>query len=212
MSGLNGADRTRYSVIKTAYHWMRHLPDRVLHERRHVKACARLTRLRPVRSILVVCHGNVCRSPYLEAVLRRELSTVTVMSAGLVGPDRPVPKNSLKLAAQRGLDLSDFRSRPLSRTNARKMDLVIVMDVPQRDYLARVLGVSPARIIVAGDLDPIASPTRTIRDPWGKSLEVFGEAFDRLDRCAETILSFVLEPEHDPLGIVTLTRPSLGVR
>jgi protein-tyrosine-phosphatase len=71
------------------------------------------------------------------------------------------------------------------------MDLVIVMDSAQRSHVARVFGVSPARIIVAGDLDPQLSATRAIADPWGKSLEAFAESFDRLDRCAATISTLI---------------------
>jgi protein-tyrosine-phosphatase len=67
------------------------------------------------------------------------------------------------------------------------MDLVVVMDAAQQQYLVRVFGVSPQRIIVAGDLDPVNCATRAIRDPWRKSVTVFEESFDRLDRCAATI-------------------------
>jgi protein-tyrosine phosphatase len=185
-----------YDTLKAAYRALRHLPDRLLHRRRYVEARQRLLALQTVRSILVVCHGNICRSPYLEAVLRRALPGVSVISAGLVGPDRPVPKNSLTLAAERGLDLSAFRSRSISRVDAREIDLVIVMDPRQGHYLTRVFGVSPRRIIVAGDLDPRQSATREIRDPWRQSTAVFKAAFDRLDRCAATVAALMPYARH----------------
>jgi protein-tyrosine phosphatase len=163
----------------------------MLHRRRHLEARERLLRLQTVRSILVVCHGNICRSPYLEAVLRRELPAVSVSSAGLVGPDRPVPKNSLTVSAERGLDLSTFRSRPLSRVNSRETDLVIVMDPDQGRHLSRMFGVSPKRIFIAGDLDPTSGATRAIHDPWRQSVKVFRASFDRLDRCAATIVKLM---------------------
>jgi protein-tyrosine phosphatase len=177
-----------YGVLKALYKWLRQMPDRMLHRRRHIEACERLLRLQTVRTILVVCHGNICRSPYLEAVLRRELPAAIVTSAGLVGPDRPVPKNSLVVSAERGLDLSTFRSRPLSRVNAREIDLVVVMDPAQGRHLTRVFGVSPKRIFNAGDLDPTPGPTRAIQDPWRHPVNVFRASFDRLDRCAATIV------------------------
>jgi protein-tyrosine phosphatase len=178
-------------VLKAAYRRLKYMPDRVLHRKRHLEARRQLLGLGNVRSILVVCYGNVCRSPYLQAVLGRDLPAVKVISAGLAGPDRPVPAHSLTLAARRGIDLSAFRSRPLGRARAREMDLVIVMDSAQRSHVARVFGVSPERIIVAGDLDPKLSPTRAIADPWGKSQEAFAESFDRLDRCATTISTLI---------------------
>jgi protein-tyrosine phosphatase len=191
----DGKRRRLSGVLKAAYRRLKYMPDQVLHRRRHLEARARLLGLGKVRSILVVCYGNVCRSPYLQAVLARAIPAVNVTSAGFVGPDRPVPAHSLTLAASRGLDLSAFRSRPLARVNAREIDLVIVMDSAQRSHVARVFGVSPARIIVAGDLDPEPSATRAIADPWGKSLEAFAESFDRLDRCAATI-STLMQYSH----------------
>jgi protein-tyrosine phosphatase len=177
-----------YGALKALYKWVRHMPDRMLHRRRHRDACDRLLRLQTVRTILVVCHGNICRSPYLEAVLRRELPAASITSAGLVGPDRPVPKNSLVVSAERGLDLSTFRSRPVSRVSAREVDLVVVMDPDQGRHLTRIFGVSPKRIFIAGDLDPVVGATRAIQDPWRQPVKVFRASFDRLDRCAKTIV------------------------
>ncbi len=178
-------------AVKAAYTQLRYMPYRMLHRRRHADVREKLRGLGDVRSILVVCYANVCRSPYLQAILGRELPAVNVISAGLAVSYRPVPPHALLLAAKRGLDLSAFRSRPLSRVNARGFDLVIVMDSAQRSHVARVSGVSPSRIIVAGDLDPEPSATRAIADPWGKSLEAFADSFDRLDRCAATISAVI---------------------
>jgi protein-tyrosine phosphatase len=191
VSAPNIVKGNTFNSLKGAYLAARNLPDRMLHHRRYLDARRRVTRLLPVRSILVVCHGNICRSPYLEAVLQRALPQVRVTSAGLAGSGRAAPEESLALAAKRGLDLSAFRSKPVARANASRSDLVIVMDSDQAAHLARVFRVPSARIFVAGDLDPIASPTRAIRDPWGQSIEVFGSSFDRLDRCARTLVSLI---------------------
>src|SRR6267378_1462521 len=100
-------------LIRRVLHVVRGLPDRLLQHRRHLAARERLSRIDRPRSLLVVCHGNVCRSPYLEAVLQRAMPDVRVESAGFVGPGRPVPPFALAAAAERGLNLSTFRSRPL---------------------------------------------------------------------------------------------------
>jgi protein-tyrosine phosphatase len=180
--------RARQSGLKRMYLTARNLPDRVLHQRRHTSARERILNIDSVTSILVVCYGNICRSPYLEAVLRRELPEVGVTSAGFVAPGRPVPPHALRLASMRGLDLSSHRSSPIGRANVATTDLVIVMDTEQARHIARGYRISPSRIVVAGDLDPVAGPTRAIRDPWGESIEVFGASFDRLDRCAVTLV------------------------
>ena len=139
------------------------------------------------RNILVVCYGNICRSPYLEAVLQRALPDVQISSAGFFGPGRPVPKFSLALAERRGLDLSAYRSRPITRKNIGEADLLLVMDAYQARRLESMFSVPASRIIVTGDLDPLPASTRAVEDPWQQPLEVFEASFDRLDRCARTL-------------------------
>lgn len=188
VSTTNPRERVPDSWLKRMYLAARNLPDRMLHRRRRSSARRRILQIDSVSSILVVCYGNVCRSPYLEAVLRRELPEISVSSAGFVGPGRPVPPNALALGNARGLDLSAFRSRPIGRANVAGTNLVIVMDTEQARHIARGYRISPSRIVAAGDLDPVVSPTRTIRDPWGQSIEVFASSFDRLDRCAAALV------------------------
>jgi protein-tyrosine-phosphatase len=185
-----------YQSLKTVYHAFRRAPDRLMHRRRHRAALDRLAAIGAPRSILVVCYGNICRSPYLAAVLQRELPGIQVASGGFVGAGRPVPENSRIACARRGIDMTHFRSRPVSARMARSVDLVIVMDAIQRARMVDLLKVSPARVIVAGDLDPRAAPTRGIVDPWMRSLDVFESSFDRLDRCAATIVSALGRPSQ----------------
>jgi len=178
-------------LISRVLRSIRGVPDRLFHRRRNATARDRLSRLPRPRTILVVCYGNICRSPYLEAVLTRLLPDVRVESAGLVGPGRPVPPFALSVGAQRGFDLSTFRSRTLVPAIVRRADLIVTMDAYQARHIAGYFGVHRNRIVVAGDMDPVTSPTRAIVDPWGQPREVFVSSFDRLDRCAATLVSLL---------------------
>ena len=176
-------------MLIVAYHAARNLPDRALHRRRHSAARRRVSEMSRPRSILVVCHGNICRSPYLHAVLQRALPDIRVSSAGFIGRDRRVPFVSLEVSARRGINLSRFRSQSLTPENVRAADLIIVMEANQARYMERVFGVRPERLFIAGDLDPARSATRAIQDPWMQSVHVFESAFDRLDRTAATLVA-----------------------
>ena len=176
-------------VLKSAYRVTRNLPDRILHRRRHRDVQRRLSRGRRPGKILVVCYGNVCRSPYLQAVLQRALPDLAVLSAGFIGSDRPVPEISVALTAKRGLDLSGFRSRPLTQSALTGADLVIVMDPDQARQMERLFPANRAPVVVAGDLDPRFDATRAIQDPWNLPSDVFESSFNRLDRCAATLVS-----------------------
>ena len=191
MSGESDrTSRVRY-VLKTAFRATRSLPDRLLHRHRHRAIQRRLSSTRCPRKMLVVCHGNVCRSPYLQAVLQRALPDVAVDSAGFMGSDRPVPPVSVALCAQRGLDLSGYRSRPLTHASVASADLVIVMDSGQGRQIERLFPHNRAPVVVAGDLDPRFEACRAIPDPWSLSSDVFESSFNRLDRCAATLVTIL---------------------
>ena len=153
-------------LIKRVFAALRGLPDRLLHGHRHRAVRDQLAQMDRPRRMLVVCYGNICRSPYLHAVLARALPDIRIDSAGFFEPGRPVPPHARTLAAQRGLDLSEFRSHSLVPTVVREADLVIVMDGYQSRHMRRYYGVARSRIVVAGDLDPLPSFSRTIADPW----------------------------------------------
>jgi protein-tyrosine phosphatase len=176
------------NAVPRVYHAARRLYDRALHPRRHLAVRRRLSNAPRPRRILVVCHGNLCRSPYLQAVLQRSLPDVSVSSAGLAGSDRPVAEISVILSAQRGLDLSRYRSRPITQSKISAADLLIVMDADQAREIARMFRVNRDRIVIASDLEPMFEASRAIRDPWNQSIEVFRSTFDRLDRCAVALV------------------------
>jgi protein-tyrosine phosphatase len=85
-----------------------------------------------IRHILVVCVGNICRSPMAEALLRRELrgqDGITVESAGLgalVG--HAASGHSVELMAEAGIDISAHRARQIHPDMVRAADLVLVME------------------------------------------------------------------------------------
>jgi protein-tyrosine phosphatase len=180
---------------------LHNLPARIRHRSRHAAVRRKLAQIGRPQTLLVVCAGNVCRSPYLEAVLKRDLPNVRVASAGFVGFDRPVPRHALAVSAKRGIDLSAFRSNTLLPHRARTADLVIVMEEEQARYLMAYAGVQRGRIIIAGDLDPTTAPTRSIEDPWNKSINVFESTFNRLDRCGATLTHLLMQNAGNPMAV-----------
>lgn len=185
-----------------------HFPDRLFHSVRREAASNQLEALGQVKKILVVCTGNICRSPYFAAVLREKLPNARIASAGFVGFNRPVPEHALSVAAERGIDLSSFRSHLLDPRRARSANLVVVMESKQAKYLSRYYGVPRRRLIIAGDLDPIAAATRSIDDPYRQRKEDFAASFDRIERCAKALCG-ILGAAGEPAALVS--RETLGV-
>jgi protein-tyrosine phosphatase len=168
---------------------LRGAPDRLLHPLRRRRALAALrTRPTPV-AVLVVCHGNICRSPFAAALLRRSLSqnAVWVDSAGFIGPGRPSPAEAVAAAAHYRVDLSTHRSDLLTADRAHAADLIVVMDAAQRREICDRFGRTVRDVLVLGDLDPQAIDTRTIRDPVNQPRAVFEEAYARIERCVRAL-------------------------
>ena len=85
--------------------------DRARHPARHRAARTAVAALRP-RSVLFVCLGNVCRSPYAEWAVRDALESrgVAVASAGFIGPGRAPPDMAQAVARKRGVEHAASRS------------------------------------------------------------------------------------------------------
>jgi protein-tyrosine phosphatase len=171
-----------------------HSTDRIAHPIRRRRTVRTLGNRGWPRSILFVCHGNICRSPYAAAAFERALpaalrSNMRIGSAGFIGPNRPAPSESLIVASRRGLDLSSHLSAQLSHDNIRNAELIVVMNAAQQRALIELYGRKPDTVVVLGDLDPQAIDTRAIRDPIGQSEEVFEASYDRIDRCLKELVS-----------------------
>src|SRR3989442_14519639 len=72
-------------VLARLVRHLRRTPDRILHPLRRRRALEALLR-RPRPATLIICHGNICRSPFAAALLGRALPGLRVESAGVPGP------------------------------------------------------------------------------------------------------------------------------
>ena len=162
---------------------LRRAPERVLHRWRRRRALAALRRRpRPAR-LLVICHGNICRSPFAAALLARALPGVRVESAGFIGPGRAPPREAVAAAARYRVDLSAHRSQLVTADSTRAAELIVVMDAAQRREVCGRFGRAPGDVLVLGDLDPLPIDARAIRDPVNQPLVAFEESYARIERC-----------------------------
>lgn len=172
------------------YRRVRRMADRRLHSWRRSRAVRRIESLPTVRHVLILCHGNVCRSPF-AAELLRTLAPVRVESAGFIGPGRTVPPSAAEAAATRSVDLAGHRSQLVTRAQLTTADLVIVMDAAQARATRRLHATAARAIVLLGDLDPDVPDTRAIVDPWARSPEMFGQVYDRIERCCRELARIV---------------------
>jgi protein-tyrosine phosphatase len=95
--------------------------------------------------VLMVCMGNICRSPTAEAVLRSKLERaglgrrVIVDSAGMIATHsgEPPDPRSIRHAARRGYDLSALRARQVQAEDFQRFDWMFAMDADNLAWLER---------------------------------------------------------------------------
>lgn len=91
-----------------------------------------------VDSVLVVCVGNICRSPMGERMLKARLPGLAVSSAGLgalVGHE--ADEEAAKAAAEVGVDLGGHAARQLTAELGATHELILVMESGHRAEIAR---------------------------------------------------------------------------
>lgn len=171
---------------------LRHMPDRLLHGLRRRRTIEQL-RSSPPRTVLVMCLGNICRSPFAAAALVQGAagSVLQVESAGFLESGRPAPGDAQTSAMRRGIDLSAHRSRQVTAELVQSADLIIVMDQRQAQKIEERFQ-RRRGVLVLGDLDPHPIETRTIRDPYDQAEEIFDQVYARIERCLMTLTRCIL--------------------
>ena len=185
-----------------------HVPDRVLHRYRRRRVLRTFQRRGRPASVLVVCHGNICRSPFAAGQLARVLpaelrGVVSVKSAGFVGAGRSSPRDAIEAAAERGGDLSRHRATVLTPALVRASQLIVVMDAMQRREICSLYRRHPSTVALLGDLDPLVAETREIQDPLDRPVTVYRATYDRIGRCVEQLVHAMVnaEPGRAPTGL-----------
>lgn len=131
-----------------------------------------------MNNILVVCIGNICRSPLAQAMLAREFPGKNVWSAGLdalVG--HPADATSAELANEQGLDLSEHRAQQITSVMCQQADLILVMEQSHKAELERRYPLARGRVFRLGELGGY-----DIADPYRQGRAAFESAGQHIAR------------------------------
>lgn len=149
--------------------------------------------------ILVICYGNLCRSPMAEGLLRARLgSEWDVRSAGTnaYGGDSPSPLGCEAIRRDHSIDITAQTSTALTVQELEAADHIFAMSAQQAKIAAalanvgdrvRLLGsFAPTPEQVAGSADPGGTTASVfeVADPMGGTYEDYSVCLERLHQCA----------------------------
>ena len=132
-------------------------------------------------SVLVICVGNICRSPTGEALLRQLLPDKKIASAGLQAMVGSGADHSAKTTAEKhGLSLDSHVAQQLTSTLCREYDLILVMEKRHIDLVGNISPEVRGKTMLFGHW----LGQQEIDDPYRKSLEAFEHVYQLLSNSA----------------------------
>jgi protein-tyrosine phosphatase len=145
--------------------------------------------------ILMVCLGNICRSPLAEGILQHQASVagldIQVDSAGTAGYHIGEPPHPLsrKVARMNGIDISAHKGRQFRKEDMDHYDRIYVMDSENYNDVRRASGNSwdPSKVeLLLNELYP--GQNRSVPDPWYGEEDGYHAVYDMLDQASRKVI------------------------
>ncbi|WP_065260729.1 MULTISPECIES: low molecular weight protein-tyrosine-phosphatase [Pseudomonas] len=124
------------------------------------------------KKILVVCVGNICRSPTAELLLRKALtpSSITVSSAGLAARvGESMEATARRVIEERGHSADGFKARQLTSDIVNESDLILVMEKQHVNQVLKIASHARGKVFLLGKWQS----EREIEDPYRQGQAAF---------------------------------------
>lgn len=132
-----------------------------------------------IQNILVVCVGNICRSPMAEYLLKQQYPQLDIVSAGISGLTGHAADQKAILCMQRlGIDMNPHIAQKLNTELIKKADLILVMSQNQQKHLEQTWPFAKGKTFRLGHWRG-----RNVPDPYQHEQLVFNETSQLIQDC-----------------------------
>ena len=139
-----------------------------------------------IKSILIVCAGNICRSPFGEALLQKFLPEKSISSGGLICKRSKLQGENAsylatKVALEFNINLREHKAKQVSVLNFNEADLILVMEQFHKDEINRISPEFSDKVLLFSHW----AKEQDIQDPYMKSEDFYRKTFTFIESCAK---------------------------
>ncbi|MFB3896204.1 MAG: low molecular weight protein arginine phosphatase [bacterium] len=149
-----------------------------------------------MKSILIVCTGNICRSPMAEGILKLILANknhteIKVLSAGIAaGTGFPASVNAVTAMAELGIDIRAHRSQPITSKLVKESDLILAMELYHKECIEQSFPEAVGKVKLVKEFGIHSDTNPDIDDPIGGSIASYRYTAEEINRC---LIDFVAQ-------------------
>ena len=141
--------------------------------------------------ILMVCLGNICRSPLAEGILRTKLSNEFFVDSAGTGNwhvGQPPDKRSVSVAGKYGIDISSQTARQFETKDFDEFDLILAMDESNYDNIISLANSEKDKAKVKLILEGLDLEDKNVPDPYFGGDEGFDSVYRLLDQATNILV------------------------
>ncbi len=136
-----------------------------------------------IRNVLVICLGNICRSPFGERLLASRCPDLVVRSSGFEAREgNPAEPEAIRVAGEFGIDLSDHAAHRMTTAEVDWADLILGMTGRHHAMLRERWPAATPKLRLLGDY--LDGPPHAIADPWGRPAADFRTVYAQIERAS----------------------------
>jgi len=146
--------------------------------------------------ILVVCTGNICRSPMAAGLLRHNLPDelrprMAIGSAGTSAlHGHQAAPYAVQTMAEAGIDISDHRARQVSSELVRRADLILTMERAHQQEIRQMMLWNKSHVKLLSKFDPHCD-VLDVPDPYGGPLEAYRQCLEIIQPCVNWLIAWL---------------------
>lgn len=132
-----------------------------------------------IKSVLVICVGNICRSPMAEYFLKQQHPDLHIESAGISGMTGHPADDKAQLCMQRlNIDMDAHRAKKLNAEHLKQADLILVMSHNQQKHIEQMWPFAKGKVFRLGHWQ-----NRNVPDPYQHDQAFFDNTCQLIQQC-----------------------------